>query len=380
MAQWTAAGVRICGIASAIPENTLHEADVVGQFGEADGRKIIDSVGVKTRHVVDDSTCTSDLCFSATERILDELNWERDSIDVLIFVTQTPDYVLPATSCSLHGRLGLGKGCIAFDVNLGCSGYVYGLAMAAQFLGAGNIKRALLLVGDTASRIVNAQDRSAAPLFGDAGTATALEFDVTAPDMFFDLGTDGAGEEHLKIPAGCFRQPSTGETCQASERENGNIRSDEDLFMNGAEVFMFTLSEVPGLVKRTLAGAGWTKDDVDGVVLHQANAFMLNHLRKRMKLDEEKFILALEDYGNTSSASIPLAISHTWAESPIDGPLKLVLGGFGVGWSWGGAAVICENVVLPEVIIVPARDRSSCEQSTADNDTDDAAAANLEAA
>jgi len=353
MANWTASGIRLSGVASAVPERTLNPDDVAARFGPQDAAKIIDSMGVKTRHVVSGSTCTSDLCQAAADRLIDDLNWERDSIDALIFVTQTPDYVLPATACALHGRLGLGRQCLAFDVNLGCSGFVYGLAMASRLLGAGSVRRALLLVGDTASRIVSPEDRSAAPLFGDAGTATALEYDVSAPDMFFELGTDGTGAEHLIIPAGGFRCPSSGDSAVRTERENGNIRSDEDLFMNGAEVFMFTLSEVPGLVKRTLAGAGWTMDDTDGVILHQANAFMLNHLRKRLKLPEDKFILALEDYGNTSSASIPLAMTQTWSTRPLEQPLKLVLGGFGVGWSWAGAAVVCDQPVLPELILVP---------------------------
>jgi 3-oxoacyl-[acyl-carrier-protein] synthase-3 len=354
MAQWTAAGIRIAGISSAVPERTLGVADVAAQFGEEQAGKIVESVGVQTRHVVSNNTCTSDLCFAAAESVLKELAWEKNSIDALIFVTQTPDYVIPATSCALHGRLGLGKQCLAFDVNLGCSGYVYGLGLASRLVGAGNIRRALLLVGDTATRIVCEQDRSAAPLFGDAGTATAIEFDADAPEMTFDLGTDGNGADQLIIPAGSFRQPHTDQTAIPTERENGNIRSDEHLFMNGAEVFMFTLAEVPGLVKRTMAGAGWTMDETDAVILHQANAFMLGHLRKRMKIPEEKLTLALSDYGNTSSASIPLAITHTWAEKQIKRPMKFVLGGFGVGWSWAGAAVTCdERMVLPKLIIVP---------------------------
>lgn len=353
MAQWSVSDIRISGIASAVPEGTLTVEDVAEQFGQEEAGKITESVGVKTRHIVSGDTCTSDLCCAAAEKILNELDWDRDSIDALIFVTQTPDYVLPATACSLHGRLELGTQCLAFDVNLGCSGYVYGLALASRLLGAGNVKRALVLVGDTASKIVSPEDRSAAPLFGDAGTATALEYSEGAPEMFFDLGTDGAGEEHLIIPAGGFRQPATAESGVRTERENGNVRSDEDLFMDGGEVFIFTLSHVPGLVKRTLKGAGWTKDDIDGVVLHQANAFMLNHLRKRLKLDDEKMVLALEPYGNTSSASIPLAMTDSWSKQPPEKPLKLVLGGFGVGWSWAGAAVTCENVVMPELIIVP---------------------------
>lgn len=353
MAQWSASNIRVSGIASAVPEHTRGVEDVASQFGQEAAEKITASVGVQTRHIASARTCTSDLCCAAAQRILDEVEWDPDSIDALIFVTQTPDYILPATACSLHRRLKLGTHCLAFDVNLGCSGYVYGLALASRLLGAGNVRRALVLVGDTASKIVSPEDRSAAPLFGDAGTATAIEYSEGAPEMSFDLGTDGSGEEHLIIPSGSFRQPATSESCLRTERENGNIRSDQDLFMDGGEVFAFTLAQVPGLIKRTLQGAGWTVDDIDGVVLHQANAFMLNHLRKRLKIDDQKMILALDDYGNTSSASIPLAMTATWSQTPPAKPLQLVLGGFGVGWSWAGAALTCENVALPELIIVP---------------------------
>lgn len=365
MAQWSVPGIRLSGIASAVPEPTRTADDLSVLFGPEETRKIVDSVGVQTRHIAGDATCTSDLCHAAAERLLEQLDWSRDSIDALVLVTQTPDYVLPATACSLHERLGLGTQCLAFDINQGCSGYVYGLGVVSRLLGAGNVKRALLLAGDTLTRLVSPVDRSAAPLFGDAGTATALECSDEAPTMFFDLGTNGAGVEHLLTPAGGFRTQKSPQTTRRTERENGNIRSDADLFMDGAEVFMFTLSAVPGLVKRTLAGAGWERDDVDAFVLHQANAFMLGHLRKRLKLSEEQFVVALQNYGNTASASIPLAMSDSWsADSPL-GRKKLVLGGFGTGWSWAGAAIECDGLVLPEVIVVPDESENSVAWSEA---------------
>ncbi len=346
-------GVRVSGISSAIPERTLTVADVAQIFGAVEARKICENTGVQTRHIVPDGVCTSDLCFAAAERLIAEIEWERDSIDALIFVSQTPDYVMPATSCSLHGRLGLSKQCAAFDINLGCSGYVYGLWVASQLLAPGNVQRALLLVGDTVSRIVSPEDRSAAPLFGDAGTATALECDPDAAPIVFSLGTDGSGQDHLIVPAGCFRKPHTSETSKRSEREKGNIRSDEDLYMNGAEVFMFTLCEVPALVKSTLKAANWTLESVDGVIMHQANAFMLNHLANRLHIPTDKFVLALEAFGNTSAASIPLAITHTWSNRSPNQQLRLLLTGFGVGWSWAGAAMTCDKMTLPELVVVP---------------------------
>jgi 3-oxoacyl-[acyl-carrier-protein] synthase-3 len=360
--------VRIAGLASAVPEETQTIEDLARQFGADEANKISESIGVRTRRIAPDGMCASDLCFAAAEKLLDEMGWERDSIRGLIFVSQTPDYRSPATACTLHARLGLSKSCAAMDINLGCSGYVYGLATAAQFVrglsdGSESSGRVLLLVGDTISRVVSAQDRSAVPLFGDAGTATALDFCESADPISVRFGTDGAGQDHLIIPAGGFRNPANESTSKLTERENGNIRSDEDLFMNGAEVFMFTLCEVPSLFKKTMKASGWSIDEVDGVVMHQANSFMLNHLRKRLKIPEEKFVIALDGYGNASCASIPLAITDVWANNPSKKRQKLVLAGFGVGWSWAGATVNCEQTVLPELVTISMSDLKSIDSS-----------------
>ena len=301
--------------------------------------------------MVSAGVCTSDLCEAAARKLLAALNWTPDSVDALIFVSQTPDYLLPATSCSLHGRLRLSKQCAAFDLNLGCSGYVYGLWIASQLV-VGGLKRVLLLVGDTISRIVSPLDRSAVPLFGDAGTATALERDENNMPWVFELGTDGSGQEHLIVPAGGFRHPRTSTTSLRTKREGGNIRSDEDLFMDGAEVFSFTLKVVPPLFKSILTAANWTVDTTDSFVMHQANQFMLQYLAKRMKLPPEKVVLSLGQFGNTSSASIPLALTHSLADRLRESNMRLLLAGFGVGFSWGAVALACGPIVIPELVTV----------------------------
>lgn len=349
MASTQISSVRLAGVASAVPLDTKTVADVAAVFGAEEAQKISDSIGVRQRRVVKGNVCASDLCEAATRELLAKLAWSPDSIQALIFVSQTPDYLLPATSCSLHGRLGLSKQCAAFDVNLGCSGYVYGLWLAAQLVSSG-LKRVLLLVGDTISRIVSPEDRSAAPLFGDAGTATALEADANAVPWFFELGTDGTGAQHLIVPAGGFRTPRTPGTAQRTPREGGNVRSDEDLFMDGAEIFAFTLTEVPKLFKAVLNAANWTIDMPDAFVMHQANQFMLQHLAKRMKLPNDKVVLALENFGNTSSASIPLALTCTLAGRLQSDSVRLVLAGFGVGLSWGAVALTCGPLVAPALI------------------------------
>jgi 3-oxoacyl-[acyl-carrier-protein] synthase-3 len=324
---------------------------MAASFGRDDAEKTSDSTGVRQRRIAPPGTCATDLCEAAARRLLAELNWAIESVDALIFVSQTPDYLLPASSCALHGRLGLSKHCAAFDLNLGCSGYVYGLWVASQLMASG-LQRVLLLVGDTISRIVSPGDRSAAPLFGDAGTATALERGDSPMPWVFELGTNGAGQQHLIVPAGGFRQPHTQATAVRTEREGGNVRSDEDLFMDGAEIFAFSLTEVPRLISRVLAEAGWTSDTADRFVLHQANLFMLKHLAKRMKLPPEKVVLALEEFGNTSSASIPLAMTQTLAGQLREENLRLVMAGFGVGLSWGAVALSCGPMVMPDLVIV----------------------------
>jgi len=288
MAHSTVSNVSLAGIASAVPEPIITLADEAKMFGPTEIERISQTVGVQQRHVATDLICSSDLCYAAGEKLLTELDWSRDSVDALVFVSQTGDYILPSTSCSLQDRLGLSKGCASLDINHGCTGYVYGMWVASQLLSANGIKRVLLLVGDTTSRLVSPQDRSLATLFGDAGTATALQWDKEAEDTYFELGSDGSGKEYLMVRAGGFRHPRTSQTGVRTERENNNIRSDEDLFMDGAEVFTFAIREVPPLIKRIHDASGWTTESVDAYLFHQANKFMLDYLSKRAGLPKEK--------------------------------------------------------------------------------------------
>lgn len=343
----------MCGIACAIPEHRVDLSHLADQFGAEQAQKISESIGIKSRPIAPAGMCASDLCFTAAEKLLTDLAWAKDSVEAIIFVSQTPDHQLPATACFLQNRLGLSSACIAFDINLGCSGYVYGLSVVSQFIASGSIKRALLLVGDTLSHLVSNQDKSTSPLFGDAGTATALQYREGASETSFTLGTDGSGAQHLIIPAGMHRNRSNSKTTVRVERDGGNLRSEEELFMDGAQVFSFTLAKVPKLVRSALEAAKWSMEEVDAVVMHQANAYMLTHLAKRLKIPSEKFVLAMEDFGNTSCASIPLAINSALANQVSQGPVKLLLVGFGVGWSWGAMTITCGPMVVPEIIHVP---------------------------
>ena len=344
--------VKISGIASAVPEQTRTVLDDMIFFGEDKVSKISRNIGVKSRHIAPAHLCTSDLCYFAAERLLSDAGWAKDSVDTLIFLSQTPDYKLPATSCVLQDRLGLSTDCAAFDINMGCSGYIYGLWVASSLLSSGGAKRILLLVGDTVNKLVSKQDQSVALLFGDAGTATLLESSSSAEEITFVLGTDGAGADNLIVPAGGFRSPSNDSTRIQMEKENGTLRSDEELAMNGAEIFAFTLERVPKLINSVLSESNWTTDDVDFFIFHQANKFMLDFLTKKMKLPAHKVLLNLEKFGNTSSASIPLALSDSLIEKMRIDKCKVILSGFGVGYSWGAVGLNMGPIIMPDVISV----------------------------
>ncbi len=344
---------RIVGIASALPEAVRTVADEAPSLGAEEMAKTARSIGVQQRHVAPPALCTSDLCFAAAKKLLQDLNWDPQTVTGLIFVSQSPDYELPATACTLQHRLGLSDQCAAFDVNLGCSGFVYGLWLGSQIVTGGGIQRLLLLAGDISTRRLAPQDKSVIPLFGDAGTATALAFDPDAAPIDFELGTDGSGAAAIIIPASGFRQPRTAATKERHPGPDGIARSAENIYINGAEVFNFTIKRIPPLVDRVIAAAGRTKEDYDYFVFHQANAFMLQHLGKRLKLPPEKFPITMETVGNTSSASIPLALTMALSAELGKTPKQMLLCGFGVGLSWAAASLVLGPLVIAPPILVP---------------------------
>ncbi|WP_044559807.1 3-oxoacyl-ACP synthase III family protein [Azospirillum sp. B4] len=336
-------GVAVRGIVSALPARVEDTATLAARFGEDAARRLTTATGIHARHLAAADQCTSDLAVPAAQALLAGLGWSPDDIDLLVFVSQTHDQVLPATACLVQRRLGLPKTAAAFDLSLGCSGYVYGLWAAGAALASllpradGRAARALLLAGDTTSRILDPDDRAVAPLFGDAAAATALEIDAAAPPITVDLGTDGAGAPYLMAAGGAMRAPG----------------QPPRLFMDGTQVFAFTLREVPAAITATLAAAGWAVADVDRIILHQANEMMIRRLGQKIGATDDQLVLALARHGNTSSASVPLALTDAVAADLRAGPLRVVLSGFGVGWSWATAAAtlgplaVCETLVLP---------------------------------
>lgn len=344
--------VNLAGIATTVPKAKKTVDDLSPVFGKDESLKISSYVGVKNRRTSDGHFVVSDLFYRSADALLTALGWERYSVDLVVVVSQTHDYYLPATACLLQERLGLSKNTAAFDVSLGCSGYIYGLATVGAMLQSGLIKRGLLMVGDLISQRVSPNDRSTAPLFGDAASVTALEYRPDASPLYFVLGTDGKGAKNLIIPAGGFRQPSNPQTAIPVADEDGNIRSANDLYMNGPEIFSFTIREVPSMLRQVLDLSQTSLEQLDAIVLHQANQFMLDYLIKRMKLPRNKTTIAMEDFGNTSSASVPLAMTSSLRGSLSSGLQRLLLAGFGVGYSWGAAVVNTDCLVMPELIEV----------------------------
>jgi 3-oxoacyl-[acyl-carrier-protein] synthase III len=335
----TIRGIRIAGMQAAVPIPRHSFVETPEHLTPDEARKLYAAIGVHERRIAPAGILASDLCVAAAEALIDDLGWARDSIEVLVLVTQGPDYLLPATACLIQNRLGLPTRCAAFDVNLGCSGFVYGTWIAAQLLSGSEGKRALLLCGDVSTRLLHPDDRATRPLFGDAGTATALEKSADAAPIHIVLGTDGGGGRHISIKAGGLRHNLV-EALRREPAENETLYQEAHLHLNGPEVFNFTLRAVPGLIREALDYAGLAVDRIDSFVMHQANRFILEHLRRKSGIPSENFIIDLHDFGNTSSASIPLAICHQLAATVAETRLTVALVGFGVGWSWG--AVICD--------------------------------------
>lgn len=322
----------ISKIASHLPAAVLTNDALAALYPGWTAEKILEKTGVRQRHVAADDICASDLALAAAERLFAD---EVRSADWLLFCTQTPDYMLPTTACLLQHRLGLPTGCAALDFNLGCSGYIYGLSLANSLLQSGAAGRVLLLTADTYTRLIHPQDKSTRTIFGDAGTATLLSKDSGARLHSFVLGTDGGGAEQLMVKARGARFPRP-EGLPTTTDDSGNVHDPACLYMNGPEIFNFTLKAVPKLVQGVLETAGLSLAEVDLVVFHQANAFMLEHLRRKLGIPADKFVLHLEHCGNTVSSTIPLALEHLLQTGRLRPGMKVLLAGFGVGYSWGG--------------------------------------------
>ena len=297
-------------------------------------KKILRKTGIASRPIAGEML-VSDMAVNAAESLFEEYDIDRSSIDYLLLCTQSPDYYLPTTACMVQDRLGLPTSIGALDFNLGCSGFVYGLSMAKGLIAGGVAKKVLLITSETYTKHIHPMDRSTRTIFGDGASATLVCQKDLAQIGNFSLGTDGSGYRNLIVPSGCMALPRTAETAQEETDDSGNVRSKDNLYMNGPEIFSFTLRAVPGMVKDVLDKNGLTQEDVDLFVFHQANRFILETLRDKLSIPQDRFVIDVEDIGNTVSSTIPIALKRAIARGQIKEGSKVLLAGFGVGYSWG---------------------------------------------
>lgn len=317
--------IKVSQIEYYLPELVLTNEDLEKEFPEWSSERIQEKVGIAQRHISSENETVLDLAVKSSEKLFE--NFDRNKIDFILFCTQSPDYFLPTTACILQDKLGLRKNIGAMDFNLGCSGFVYGLAFAKGLIAAGIAQHILLVTSETYTKHINPKDKGNRSIFGDASASAIVEKAENGGDYKFCLGTDGSGAENLIVKKGAFRTDF--------ELNPENEFAPENLYMNGPEIFNFTIENIPGLVKETMEVNGLTMDDIDHFVFHQANSFMLNYLRKKTKIPTEKFYIDMEKTGNTVSATIPIALKNMMDKGILKQGDKVLLAGFGVGYSWG---------------------------------------------
>ena len=343
--------VGISAIAACVPSRIINNYEYdLDIWPQEEVKKVVDKVGVFERRFVDDNTCASDLCLAAAEKLIADNGIDRSEIDLLVFLSQTPDYRMPATSILLQDRLGLPMTTMAFDISLGCSGFISALSIVYAMMQNNGFRKALLLNGETRSKVYSRKDRREAFIFGDAGVAALIERDEKFGESHFSLNSDGSRGNLIMIPGGGYRNMSSEETLKEKVvDEYGNIRSDEQGYMNGADVFNFVIVEVPKDIKRLMAAAGEDIHSMDYYVFHQANAFINNYIAKKMKLDRERIPWTIQKYGNTSSVSVPLTIVSELKEK-MQGEKKLMLSAFGVGMAWATAIVPFVDCKISDIV------------------------------
>lgn len=352
MAILTYNGVGITSISAAVPKNVINNYEYTEHFSKEEVKDVVDKIGVFERRFTDDKTTSSDLCFAAAEKLLNDNDINRAEIDLLIFVSQTPDFRMPATSVILQHRLGLNNSCIAFDINLGCSAFLYGMSVVYSMMENSGLRKALILDGETRSKVYSPKDRRTAFIFGDAGVAALVERDDKFGQSSFSLNSDGSRENLIKINGGGYRNPSSIETLREREvDEYGNIRNDEQGYMNGGDVFTFVNREVPRDIKKMLEYTNRDKDSFDYLIFHQANNFINTHVAKKLKLDMSKIPSTIEKYGNTSSVSVPLTIVSELKDK-MEGNKDLLLSAFGVGMTWATAVVPFVDLQISDIVEV----------------------------
>jgi 3-oxoacyl-[acyl-carrier-protein] synthase III len=329
--------VFIKGISYYLPQRILRNEDLIKEFPEWSVEKMVSKIGIRERHIAAENETATDMAVAAGINLIKEYQLDKADIDFVLLCTQSPDYFLPSSSCLIQEKLGLRTNIGAIDFNQGCSGFIYGLSLAKGLLCAGLAKNVLLLTSETYSKHIHIKDKSNRSIFGDAAAATLVSSEGFAEVMDFSLGTDGSGAGNLIVETGGLR--CVGARNNITWDESGNPVSPDHLFMNGTEILSFTLEKVPLLVNEVLAKNGLSQKDIDLFVFHQANKYMMEFLRKKMKITPEKFYYCIENVGNTVSSTIPIALKEGMKDRSISSGSKVLVAGFGVGYSWGGTTL-----------------------------------------
>ena len=352
MAYLSFKGVGITALAAAVPKTIIDNYKYTQYFDAEQVKQVVDKVEIYERRFADENTCSSDLCFAAAKKLIEDNDIDKSEIDLLIFISQTPDYRMPATSVILQDRLGLPHSTIAFDINLGCSAFLYGLSVAFSMLQNHSIRKVLLLDGETRSKVYSPKDRRTAFLFGDGGVAALIERSDKFGESWFSLNSDGSREGLIKINAGGYRVPSSAETIKEKVvDEYGNIRTEEQGYMNGSDVFNFVISEIPKDIKKLFAYSGKNMQECDFYVFNQANNFINKYLARKLNLDVNKIPSTVEKYGNTSSVSVPLTIADQ-LNGKMHGEKTLMMSAFGVGMTWATGIVPFDDLKISEIVEV----------------------------
>ena len=352
MSQLTINGVRIAGMSACVPATVEDNLTLPIYKDEAEALKVIASTGIERHHKADDNTTASDLTVKAVEALLDRMGWQAEDVDCFAYVCTSRDYIAPQTACVLQDRLKLRSDCCVFDLPFGCSGWVYGMSIVASLMSHGTLKRAILVAAETNTRNRNPRDTTVRPLFGDAATATALEYDPdNSRPMNFMFGVDGSGYDAVWAPYGGMRNPVTPESLEEKEVSPGVFRRGTDMIVNGMDVFGFAIKQPPRSLKELIATFNIDVDSVDLLLLHQANKFIDEKIRKAIKIPPEKTPYCLEEYGNVTSASIPLTMVTRCGDLLSAGDSQHCIAcGFGVGLAWASMEFYAGDVKMVDVI------------------------------
>lgn len=334
LVKFSSVGMR--GLCATVPSNVVKTIDQTAYFDEKKLKSFISMTGIKERRVAGPDLCASDLCFHAAKELINKLEIEKTEIDGLIFVSQTPDYRQPATSIILQDKLGLSKNIYAVDINQACSGYVWGMFMAYSLCNSG-FKNVLLLVGDTPSKMLSPRDSSTSLMFGDGGIAALIHKDEKYGDSYFSLNTDGSACQAVHIPGGGYRSMSSPETLAYKKDDDGNEKTDEQIHMDGMEVFSYSVSALVKDVKKIIQFADIDMCSIDTIVLHQANKFMNDLISKKLGINQANSLMSIQKYGNTSSISIPLTMAENKDKLGINN--SVLFTAIGAGFTWGSAII-----------------------------------------